>query len=230
MAYGAGIIVEQEKSRKEWFDVHGTYAEREFVCDWPERMNVSPRIGDVYPFIDAPTLYVQKVTIDPEGHADGEGKDDAYTYARLFVYYTTRNHMLPTESIEMGVECLEAAYNRLWASDSAAIEQHVTTTHFRSELVIDRSYFNPPWGTIAYMTDKINEFPFRGCPVGTVLFPGGPGRGEYTNLGEGVWRLQLHFIYREEPGWNYIWRQDTGAWDMPVPYIHTYADLNSLLL
>ena len=222
-------LVEQEKSRHEWHDVHGTYAEREFVCTWAEREDVAPRIGDVYPYIDDPALYVQKVDIQPEGHGAGEGKDDAYTYARLRVYYTTRNHMLPVASIEMSAESLEASYNRLWASDSAVVAQHVTTTHFRSELVIERSYFNAPWPLISYMTDKINLWNFEGCMPGTILFQGADGRSEYTNLGEQVWRLRLRFIYRDT-GWNWIWRDDLGWWDVPVPWLYQTADLNALLL
>jgi hypothetical protein len=96
-------------------------------------------------------------------------------------------------------------------------------------LVVDRSYWFVPTGLILDMTNKINQYPFYGCLPDTVLFEGATGRTEYTNLGEQVWRMRLRFIHRPE-GWNYAWRQDTGAWDVPMPLRYAERDLNLLLL
>jgi hypothetical protein len=41
--------------------------------------------------------------------------------------------------------------------------------------------------------------------------------------------MRLRFIYRPV-GWNYWWRQDTGAWDVPMPLLYNERDHNLLLL
>jgi hypothetical protein len=102
-------LKELEGSRHERYTTRGITATREWVCTWAEREDVSPRIGDVYPFITDPPLYLQELEAIPWGHASGTGRYDAYTHCKVIGQYTTREPKLPELSLDMSVEYLEAA-------------------------------------------------------------------------------------------------------------------------
>jgi len=128
-----------------------------------------------------------------------------------------------------------------WLSDDAVLPPDVNAAYPTSTTrhVITWSQVRTvPWATLARMINKVNSVAFT-VPVtgqvfqpGTLLFADRTAHISLTMSGLTTWKIGLTFLEKAQTqwsttgdgpiggttvyGWNYQWREDTGAFDQPV--------------
>lgn len=230
-------------------------ATRKFMCEWAERDNVMPRMGEQHP--DREELFVE--TIDEEQLGRPDDDPAAPTMCRLIVQYSTRTPYRPIRTTDLGIEMLETTGFRTWKNAGTISTMHATIPYG----VMDHGYetvsFVDPRPIMDLVLNCVNGYPWEGFGRGCVLYLGGKVRTEYTNLGEGAWRVWHRFWIRKFD-WNKQWREgrqkrykkghpqagglqwddDTGdpsmvdgpagssGWDTLIPLLYEYANFNML--
>ena len=226
---------------------------RQFNCDWDERKDVSPRIGDVHP--EDERLYVQHVTHKLLGRPDAPGQAPSVKKCRIIAQYGTRNLYRPVRTTDISVEYLETTAYRRWLVAGTLSTMRISIPYPLISHTFEGVSFIDPRGIIWELGQCLNALPFEGFPRGSVLYMGGRVRDEYTNLDEMLWRTQHKFLIRPLD-WNKQWREakqdrdvlgrlrwstsgepimaavpaGVGGWDMLDPPLFTYANFNLLYM
>lgn len=213
-------LIELDGSRTVSVTDSGLSGERLFLCDWPERFGVGPRIGD--PFPDRVGLYCSEVRYEPFGQTQSTGGREK---CKLIATYTTRDESrgeeaqqdgtVIDESIEFAGEMLTRA-GGMWkdCEEEVEVEDIGGTWYPRLEYTVEMVAFNiNDWiKKIRKATGKVNATTWRGGQKEKWLFEGASARSFTDSEGVKKWRITFRFIFREN-SWNEGWhgKHDGGA-------------------
>lgn len=206
------------------FTVSSVSAKRVFLCRYEDEEWVRPRLGEIHPIY--PWLVCSSVSCKDLDAIDDDTGDTKYSKIEA-MYTATVPRDLPIRTLDVSGEALETTKGRAWVSDAVTVDQSTAVFYPMMSFSYEFTPVSVPFETILYLTNKVNSAAWKGLAAGTVLFEGASSRTEYTDSGIATERISLYFLYRPV-GHNYVWRDDTGAWDQLNPALYGTADFSVL--